>query len=94
MLFTNGPQLFDNTYQRYLVRQFRDRLPFPDVPIRLYLRDKAREGPAGVNEDTDPNHEALAAAAAAKKLKFKTEVTDEDFRDDGDKFESGIWRDV
>ncbi len=41
VLFTNGPELFDNTYQRYLVKTFRDELGFSDVPIKLYLRNKA-----------------------------------------------------
>src|SRR5262249_59640240 len=43
VLFTNGPELFDNTYQRYLLKTFRDRLPFADVPIKLYLRHRTRE---------------------------------------------------
>jgi GTP-binding protein len=47
VLFTNGPELFDNTYQRYLVKTFRDQLPFHDVPVRLYLRDKRREDGEG-----------------------------------------------
>jgi GTP-binding protein len=42
VLITNGPELFDNTYQRYLLKTFRDRLPFRDVPIKLYLRHKHR----------------------------------------------------
>lgn len=48
VLFTNGPELFDNTYQRYLVKTFRDQLPFHEVPIKLYLRRRNREegGPA------------------------------------------------
>lgn len=43
VLMTNGPELFDNTYQRYLLKMFRDHLPFRDVPIKLYLRHKHRE---------------------------------------------------
>jgi GTP-binding protein len=43
VLFTNGPELFDNTYQRYLIKNFRDHLPFHDVPIKLHLRGKRRE---------------------------------------------------
>jgi GTP-binding protein len=42
VLFTNGPQLFDPTYQRYLLKTFRDHLDFPDVPIKLYLRQAHR----------------------------------------------------
>jgi len=47
VLFTNGPELFDNTYQRYLLKALRDNLPFGDVPIKLYLRDKRREDADG-----------------------------------------------
>ncbi len=43
VLVTNGPELFDNTYQRYLLKAMRDNLPFCDVPIKLYLRHKRRE---------------------------------------------------
>jgi len=43
VLFTNGPELFDNTYVRYLETTFRDHLPFHDVPMKLYLRNKRRE---------------------------------------------------
>ena len=42
VLFTNGPQLFDLTYQRYLMKGLRDSLPFRDVPIKMYLRAKPR----------------------------------------------------
>ena len=55
VLFTNGPELFDNTYQRYLIKTFRDQLPFNDVPIKLYLRQRTREdGPAVDETDTTP----------------------------------------
>jgi GTPase len=41
VLFTNGPELFDNTYLRYLVKILRDHLSFLDVPIKLYVRQKS-----------------------------------------------------
>jgi GTP-binding protein len=43
VLFTNGPELFDKTYLRYLETVFRDHLPFHDVPVKLYLRSKQRD---------------------------------------------------
>jgi GTP-binding protein len=43
VLMTNGPELFDNTYRRYLLKMFRELLPFKEVPIKLYLRAKRRE---------------------------------------------------
>jgi GTP-binding protein len=41
-LFVNNAELFDNTYQRYLLNQFRERLPFGEVPIRLLIRQRHR----------------------------------------------------
>jgi len=35
--------LIDNTYKRYLLKTFRDFLPFKEVPIKLYLRAKERD---------------------------------------------------
>lgn len=58
VLFTNGPELFDNTYRRYLLKTFRDHLPFHDVAIKMYLRHRSR----GEAVDDD-------AAVAAKKMK-------------------------
>ncbi len=46
VLFTNGPKLFDNTYQRYLLKMFRDHLPFREVPIKMYLRHKTQSDKA------------------------------------------------
>ena len=43
VLMTNGAELFDNTYLRYLLKAFRDALPFKEVPIKLYLRNKKRD---------------------------------------------------
>src|ERR1019366_6112666 len=45
VLFTNGPELFDPTYQRYLIKTLRDHFRFPDVPIKLYLRAKTQSTP-------------------------------------------------
>jgi GTP-binding protein len=55
VLVTNGPELFDNTYVRYLEKTFRDRLPFHDVPIQMYLRHKHRE-------DREPGRETARTA--------------------------------
>jgi GTP-binding protein len=45
VLFVNRPSLFDVTYQRYLLRVFREKLPYRDIPVKLYLR--ARKQTAG-----------------------------------------------
>jgi GTP-binding protein len=50
VLFTNGPELIDNTYQRYLIKTIRDQLHFNDVPIKLYLRRRQRDEQPAVEE--------------------------------------------
>ena len=43
VLFVNNIEAFDATYRRYLINQLRDRLPFPEVPIRLLFRRRRQE---------------------------------------------------
>jgi GTP-binding protein len=66
VLFTNGPELFDNTYQRYLLKFFRDRLPFADVPIKMYLRPKNRG-----EQLPEENAEATNKQAGRRRDKHK-----------------------
>ena len=40
--FVNALDPFDATYQRYMLNQFRQRLPFSEVPIRLLFRQRRR----------------------------------------------------
>jgi GTP-binding protein len=61
VVFTNGPDLFDKTYQRYLLKTLRDHFPFCDVPIKLYLRPKQRA--------EDLSMEDRLATRAAKRIK-------------------------
>ena len=75
-----------------------DRLPFTDVPICLYLRDKAPQ-----ETDKDPQLESAGVAdqgestpmktkkdAAKPKLKFKTKLAE----GEAEKFDSELWRDL
>ncbi|MFP4355138.1 MAG: ribosome biogenesis GTPase Der [Phycisphaerae bacterium] len=41
VLFVNDPRSFDQTYQRFLINQFRQRTPFAEVPIRLIIRQRS-----------------------------------------------------
>ena len=45
VLFVNHTTLFDATYQRYLLNVFREKLPFHDIPIKLYLRARTQSDP-------------------------------------------------
>jgi GTP-binding protein len=70
VLFTNGPELFDNTYQRYLIKTFREHLGFSDVPINLHLRKKVRDEQAPPEEKTvKPAPRRKPARATARKGK-------------------------
>jgi GTP-binding protein len=53
VLFVNSPSLFDATYQRYLLNVFREKLPFKDVPIKLYLRARTQSDPNAPKGDLD-----------------------------------------
>lgn len=44
VLFTNGPDLFDATYVRYLTKALRDAFPFAEVAIRVVLRARGEGG--------------------------------------------------
>lgn len=41
-LFVNDPDLFDNNYQRYLMNNIREELPFSEVPVKLLIRGKTK----------------------------------------------------
>ena len=108
VLFTNGPELFDGTYQRYLIKTFRDQLGFSDVPIKMYLRRKNREEQLTPEERALARKEKPAEEPAGRKgkgrsrkpkvdvskLPFKTKVTDEETRRDGNPYESELWTDL
>jgi GTP-binding protein len=91
VLFTNGPELFDNTYQRYLLKTFRDRLPFHDVPIKLYLRRRSREDQESGEGKGKPS---AAAGMDLSGLKFKSTVSDEELERDRQRYESDLWKDL
>ena len=46
VLFVNSVSLFNPTYQRYLINVFREKLPFHDVPLKLYLRNRKQTDPS------------------------------------------------
>jgi GTP-binding protein len=67
VLFTNGPELFDKTYIRYLETVFHDHLPFHDVPVKLYVRPKGRPDQAPDGDGT-----RLESRGAAGKYRRAT----------------------
>ena len=48
VLFVNNPDLFNESYRRFMVNRFRELLPYPEVPIRLLVRGRVSgQGPPG-----------------------------------------------
>jgi GTP-binding protein len=102
VLFTNGPGLFDNTYQRYLLKMFRDHLPFGDVPMKLHLRHKNRGDEPALAGDVEQFeqdsvkgrvHRATEREPDPASLPFQTTLTEEEKNDDGH-FESELWKNL
>jgi GTP-binding protein len=63
--FTNGPELFDEWYQRYLLRQLREQAPFAEVPIKLLLR---RRGDEAESDSEDRGEEAPATGTEGRPV--------------------------
>ena len=60
VLKCNDPTLFDNSWKRYLLGVLQEKLPFAEVPIKLYMRAKTAEEerypnqlPEGVEETVE-----------------------------------------
>jgi GTP-binding protein len=43
VLFVNNPDLFDTSYQRFIVNRFRELLPFKQVPMKLAVRGRTKQ---------------------------------------------------
>jgi len=91
VLFTNGPELFDNVYQRYLTKFLRDNSPFREAPIKLQLRAKKRSelpSPESYDEPPRPKKPEIDLS----NLEFKSKVTEEELeRAAKRKDRGGLW---
>jgi GTP-binding protein len=70
ILMTNGPELFDPTYLRYLLKTFRDRLPFRDISIKLHLRHKhsGGRGPTKPEGGADEGRSSIREQKPRKRI--------------------------
>ena len=66
MLFVNSTKLFDATYQRYLLNVFRERLPFRDIPIKLYMRSR-RQADEGSRSPTENWEDSRGQSSSARR---------------------------
>ncbi|MCF6157935.1 MAG: ribosome biogenesis GTPase Der [wastewater metagenome] len=42
ILFVNDPKLFDKDYERYLSNQLRNKLPFPEIPLKFHFKARTK----------------------------------------------------
>lgn len=42
VIFVNDPKLFDSNYERYLGNQLRTKLPFSEIPLKFYFRQRSK----------------------------------------------------
>ncbi|HLW65625.1 MAG TPA: ribosome biogenesis GTPase Der [Gemmataceae bacterium] len=91
VLFTNGPELFDQTYQRYLLKYLRHHSPFKEVPIQLTLRAK-KPGDSFPQQRGEPD-DAVAPAPHPDLtgLEFQTEVSEEEMDQARKRKDHGLW---
>ncbi len=93
VLMTNGPELFDNTYLRFLEKTFRDQLPFGEVPIKLTLR--LRHGPGGPSVEERPEEGETPEAPKKRRKRRARNLSDQGTPAPGEKgTETGLWKDV
>ena len=74
----NAAELFDEDYKRYLLGVLRERLPFKEVPIKLYFRSKA-------DEHTKAEREEAISSALDRGIdadEIEDEILGEDLLDD------------
>ncbi|MFO0876685.1 MAG: ribosome biogenesis GTPase Der [Gemmataceae bacterium] len=83
VLFTNGPELLDNSYLRYLLNTFRDELPFKEVAIKLEVRSRTHLQERMVEDDE------TASPVPAERPEKKSRKPGP-----GGKKEPGLWQDV
>jgi GTP-binding protein len=94
VLFTNGPELFDNTYLRYLLKTFRDQLPFAEVAIKLHLRAKRREDAEAEEPPPEAKPPRKKRTGTDAGLPFRTRLEANEQPGKGSPYESELWRDV
>lgn len=67
VLKCNNPTLFDNSWQRYLLGVMREELPFHEVPIRLYLRQREQANERRTTGERDIEPEPLRRGEATEE---------------------------
>ncbi len=82
VLFSNGPELIDKTYQKFLIKTFRDQLGYGEVPIKMFIRKRTQAEGAG--EEGEEITTPIATKKAPPKRRKPSPKADN----------AGVWKDV
>ncbi len=75
--FTNGPELFDEWYCRYLLRQLRDHSVFAEIPIKMLLRLRGEDVDTEADNKRNPSKQSQGRRAR-KERRAKREISQEE----------------
>ena len=67
VLFVNNPAYLNETYQRFMINRFRELLPYPEVPIKLHVRQRQRPRPGEAVETADEGPSRAAKLSPTRK---------------------------
>jgi len=70
VLFVNNPAFLNDSYQRFMINRFRELLPYPEVPIKLHVRQRERQAAPG--DSLDEHERAPARSRAPSKSRSRS----------------------
>jgi len=68
VLFTNIHDVFSESYQRYLMKNIRNELPFKEVPVRFMWRVKGEQRLPEANEELSSKPRRIHSPPAKKRI--------------------------
>lgn len=98
VMIVNRPGLFTPNYCRFLINRFREELPFPEVPIRLIIRERQQvervgkgpqkgsvsTGEAEWEREDEAQAEQIAASLAPEQAEGEVDVVEGEGGGSGD----------
>jgi hypothetical protein len=75
LLFVNDPDLIPDAYREYLFNQFRERWPYPGLPIRLRMKGReSREVQDRKKESRSANDAAILVNIGRDSIAVEEEI--------------------
>jgi GTP-binding protein len=74
VLKCNNPTLFDNSWRRYLLGVMREELPFHEVPIKLFLRQREQADERGAFGERDIEPEEVQREPEMEEVDWDDEA--------------------